>query len=142
MLGVVTLPSTTVVTASVHRAKARDAANSQPHGVDADGQSVNNDRMRQHVVRSDGSVALPRDLLERANLAAGARVQILAVDGGLLITPAPQSDQAWYWTEAWQAGEREADDDARLGRSTVYESDEVFIAHLRAVHDELAAQGL
>lgn len=25
-------------------------------------------------------------------------------------------DQAWYWTDAWQAKEREADEDLRAGR--------------------------
>ena len=54
---------------------------------------------------------------------------------------AADPDQSWFWTESWQEGEREADDDARLGRSTVYESGEAFAAHLREVHDELVAQG-
>jgi len=99
--------------------------------------------MRKRVVRSDGSVTLPRDLRERAKLVAGVRVEIIQVDGDLLITPAaePDLEQAWYWTEEWQRGEREADEDARLGRSKVYESGEAFAAHLHEIHEELVAQG-
>lgn len=99
--------------------------------------------MRKHVVHSNGSVTIPRDLRERANLKAGTLVEISYVDGGLLVRPASESDseQAWYWTAEWQQGEREADEDIRLGRSTVYESGEQFEAHLRTVNDELLTQG-
>jgi bifunctional DNA-binding transcriptional regulator/antitoxin component of YhaV-PrlF toxin-antitoxin module len=99
--------------------------------------------MRKRVVRSDGSVTLPRELRERAKLVAGTRVEIIQADGGLLITPAAETDpeRAWYWTEEWQRGEREADEDVRLGRSRVYESGEAFATHLREIHNELVAQG-
>lgn len=39
-------------------------------------------------------------------------------------------DQRWYWTAEWQAGEREADADIKAGRTTVYDSDEAFLASL------------
>lgn len=39
-------------------------------------------------------------------------------------------DQAWFWTKEWQAGEREADEDIRLGRYTEYATIEEFIASL------------
>jgi hypothetical protein len=42
------------------------------------------------------------------------------------------ASQAWFWTLEWQAGEREADADLAAGRSDRYESDEQFIAALRA----------
>jgi hypothetical protein len=41
-------------------------------------------------------------------------------------------DQAWFWTEEWQAKMREADADLASGRSTVYYSNEEFDAALRA----------
>jgi hypothetical protein len=41
-------------------------------------------------------------------------------------------DQAWFWTPAWQAGEREADQQLTDSEGTVYRSTEEFISHLSA----------
>jgi hypothetical protein len=40
------------------------------------------------------------------------------------------TDQAWFFTPQWLAGEREADDDIAAGRGTVHESAEDMFAHL------------
>jgi hypothetical protein len=42
-------------------------------------------------------------------------------------------DQAWYWTHAWQAGEREADADLAAGRVRRFDGDEAFLEHLERV---------
>jgi hypothetical protein len=42
------------------------------------------------------------------------------------------ASQAWFWTPEWQAKEREADEDLAAGRFTRHESDEEFLAALRA----------
>jgi hypothetical protein len=41
-------------------------------------------------------------------------------------------DQAWFWTEEWQAKEREADADEAAGRSTVHASTDDFLAAMDA----------
>lgn len=38
--------------------------------------------------------------------------------------------QAWFWTEEWQAMEREADEDLRLGRYEDFDTMEDFINSL------------
>jgi len=45
-------------------------------------------------------------------------------------------DQAWFWTEEWQAGEREADADEAAGRTTYHASTEDFLAALDAHLDD------
>jgi antitoxin PrlF len=40
------------------------------------------------------------------------------------------TDQAWFFTPEWLAGEREADEDIAAGRGTVHESGEDMFAHL------------
>jgi hypothetical protein len=40
------------------------------------------------------------------------------------------TDQAWFWTEEWQAGEREAAADIATGRTVAFHSTEEFLAHL------------
>jgi len=44
-------------------------------------------------------------------------------------------DQDWYWTPDWQDGEREAEADLAAGRTTVYSSEDDFLAAL----DEISA---
>jgi hypothetical protein len=38
--------------------------------------------------------------------------------------------QAWFWTPAWRAGEREVDRNIAAGRTTSFDSDEDFLAAL------------
>lgn len=45
-------------------------------------------------------------------------------------------DQAWFWTEEWQARERAADADKAAGRSTAFRSGDDLLAHLDALEDE------
>jgi hypothetical protein len=51
-------------------------------------------------------------------------------EGFILLRPQQLVDrsQAWFWTPEWQEGERRADEDIAAGRTTVYESDEAFLA--------------
>jgi hypothetical protein len=42
-----------------------------------------------------------------------------------------EPDQAWFWTEEWQAGEREASEQIARGEVTTYMSDEEFLASLK-----------
>ena len=45
-------------------------------------------------------------------------------------------DQIWFWTEEWQAGEREVDRQIAAGEGTVYYTDEEFEAALKShMHD-------
>ena len=66
----------------------------------------------------------------------GARVEAVARPEDGVIELRPQMsipvDQAWYWTEEWQAKEREADLAIAEGRTTKYNSGEEFLAALRA----------
>jgi hypothetical protein len=41
------------------------------------------------------------------------------------------ADQAWLWTPAWQARIAEAEADREQGNSTVYRSEEEFLASAR-----------
>jgi hypothetical protein len=48
-------------------------------------------------------------------------------------------DQAWFWTEEWQAGEREVDRNVAAGQlGTVHYTDEEFDAHLRSLRPDIA----
>jgi hypothetical protein len=47
-------------------------------------------------------------------------------------------EEAWFWTEEWQAGEREADAQIAAGQLITFESDEEFDAYLRRLRPDVA----
>jgi hypothetical protein len=55
--------------------------------------------------------------------------------------PAPDRDpdQAWFWTEEWQAGERRVDAQILAGQGRVFYSDEEFMAALEAAIEDPSA---
>jgi gamma-glutamyl:cysteine ligase YbdK (ATP-grasp superfamily) len=46
--------------------------------------------------------------------------------------PERDPEQAWFWTDEWQAKEREADADIKAGRMTRSESDAEFLRSLES----------
>ena len=94
-----------------------------------------------HVsVQSRGTIALPADLRRRYHLdEPGAQVQIIEHEDGMLelqpMLPIP-ADQRWFWTDRWQAMEREADEDIAAGRVLSFDDVDAFIAHLEQIRDE------
>lgn len=86
-------------------------------------------------VRNRWQVTLPHEVRKALHVQPGDDVEFeVAEDGtvqvrGLKSIPA---DQAWFWTEEWQAGEREADEDIAAGRGTYHDSDKDFLASLRS----------
>ena len=52
--------------------------------------------------------------------------------GGLELIPrfAMDASQTWFWSDRWQAMEREADDDVRAGRVRRFNSADEFFAEL------------
>jgi hypothetical protein len=50
---------------------------------------------------------------------------------GLAVMAALNPDQVWFWTEEWQAKEREADTDEARGRMTFHATTEDFLTALQ-----------
>jgi AbrB family looped-hinge helix DNA binding protein len=81
--------------------------------------------MKTHLIaiQSRGTIALPADLRRRLHLdQENAQVRLVETDDGhveLIPVVAVPADQAWFWSERWQAMEREADADVAAGRTTV-----------------------
>jgi len=42
----------------------------------------------------------------------------------------PEDDQSWFWTDEWQAGERQVDKDIADGNYETYDTIEEFIKGL------------
>lgn len=92
------------------------------------------------TIQGRGTLALPADVRRRRHLdEPGAQVEVIEREDGVIElhphVPVP-ADQAWFWTERWQAREREADARVAAGELTTHESAEEFLNHL----DALAAE--
>lgn len=94
--------------------------------------------VKTHVLtlQARGTVALPADLRRRLRLdGPDAQVQLIEHDDGRLelrpVVTVP-ADQAWFWTDRWQAMERDADADVAAGRLAIVEGADELIDHLDA----------
>lgn len=90
-------------------------------------------------VRKKSQLTLPQEVRNALHLADGDEVEFTVTDSGEVtmrgMTVIP-TDQRWFWTQQWQAGEKAASKAIAAGETTVHESAEDFLAHL----DELDAK--
>jgi bifunctional DNA-binding transcriptional regulator/antitoxin component of YhaV-PrlF toxin-antitoxin module len=83
------------------------------------------------AVQSRGTIALPAGLRRRLHLdEPGAQVAIVEREDGVIeLRPAlpVAADQRWFWTDRWQAMERDVDAHLEAGRVVVLDGpDELF----------------
>ncbi len=79
---------------------------------------------------------LPDEIRTALHISEGDEVEFAVHDDGTITVRGYVSiptDQAWFFTPEWLAGEREADEDVAAGRGTVYESAEDMFTHLDAL---------
>lgn len=90
------------------------------------------ERMNKTVLRKKHILTIPRDLIDRMHIEEGDEFIVTEEDGRIVLTPALSipADQAWFWTPAWQARIAEAEADRAAGNTTVYRSEEEFLASL------------
>lgn len=63
-------------------------------------------------------ITIAKDIFEALDLKVGDFLDAHVEDNTIVLVPQKliPKDQAWFWTEEWQKGEKEADDDIREGR--------------------------
>lgn len=83
-------------------------------------------------IRGRGQLTLPDDVRRSARLKEGDYLEVSVKGGEIRLRPKAVVDahQAWFWTDAWQAGERAASADVREGRTTEYATDQEFLDSL------------
>ena len=90
--------------------------------------------MARTTLRAKGQLTLPDDVRKAAKLEEGDLIEAVVTDSGeVLLRPLATIDrsQAWFWTPEWQAGEREATEQARRGEGERYETGPEFLDSLR-----------
>jgi AbrB family looped-hinge helix DNA binding protein len=86
-------------------------------------------------IRNKGQITLPAEVRTAANLEDGDVVEVeVTANGDVLLRPKKliPASQAWFWTESWQQGEREASKERDSGRGETFRSDEEFLNSLQA----------
>ncbi len=70
-------------------------------------------------VRGKGQLTLPEEIRRAARVGQGDYLEVSVREGEIVMRPKKLVDahQAWFWTDAWQAGEREASEDIAAGRT-------------------------
>lgn len=76
-------------------------------------------------IRSNGQITLPASTRRAVNLEEGDLLEVIVEeDGSIRLIPkiAVNRSQAYFWTKRWQEGEREAEEDMRLGREKEFKT--------------------
>ena len=84
-------------------------------------------------VRLKAQLTLPKEIRQALHIGEADEGEFAVhTDGTVTIRGyvSISTDQAWFFTPKWLAGEREADEDIAAGRGTVHESAEDMFAHL------------
>jgi bifunctional DNA-binding transcriptional regulator/antitoxin component of YhaV-PrlF toxin-antitoxin module len=86
------------------------------------------------TVLEDGTVVVPAEVLRAAGICPGSSVGFTIREDGEVVVAERDPDQAWFWTEEWLAGTHQAKLELREGKSTVYLTDDEFLAELERLH--------
>lgn len=83
-------------------------------------------------IRPKGQLTLPDSIRRQVRLEEGDYLEVAVEEGAIVMRPKKLIDagQAWFWTDAWQRGEREASDDIAEGRVRRSESGDELIESL------------
>jgi bifunctional DNA-binding transcriptional regulator/antitoxin component of YhaV-PrlF toxin-antitoxin module len=87
-------------------------------------------------VHDRGNLTLPADIRRQYGLdKPGVQVEVVARPGVIELRPhvAVPADQAWFWTQNWQEGERTVDKHVAAGRVTVARDVDDFVAAMDKV---------
>ena len=91
--------------------------------------------MTRTTLRGRGQLTLPDSIRRAARLEEGDTIEVEITMDGILLRPLKTIDatQAWFWTGAWQEGEREAEAAIARGDTEVFGSGEEMLDALRKV---------
>ena len=94
-------------------------------------------RFRAKVkIRPKAQLTLPEEIRRALHIGEGDEVEFAVHEDGTVTIRGFVSiptDQAWFFTPDWLAGEREADEEIAAGPGAVHESADDMFAHLDAL---------
>ena len=85
-------------------------------------------------MKKKAALTIPKEVRQALRLADEGEIFEMSVeDGKIILEPKAliPKDQQWYWTEEWQAAEREANEDIKEGRYTSFDNPEDALKYLQ-----------
>jgi antitoxin PrlF len=81
-----------------------------------------------------GQMTLPQSVRARFDLEDGDLLEVDVQDDAIILRPKKLIDasQAYFWSESWQAGERQASADIAEGRTRQFADAQTAIAYLQS----------
>ena len=83
-------------------------------------------------LRKKAQLTLPQSVRDKLGIEEGDYMDVQVRDGEIVLRVKKLIDkeQAWFWSERWQQGEREAEDDIRAGRVQKFPDAKSAISYL------------
>jgi AbrB family looped-hinge helix DNA binding protein len=85
-----------------------------------------------------GVLYMPKDILKEFNLNEGDYVEAYGTKDGIVLKPKAlvDKDQAWFWSEKWQKGEKEAEENIRKGKVKSFDKWEDGLKYLKSLRNK------
>lgn len=86
--------------------------------------------IRRSTLRDRGQLTLPSEVRAALHIDAGDDVEFVVMTSGEVVLRGLKmipADQAWFWTDSWQRGERQASDEIAAGRVETFKDEESFL---------------
>jgi len=96
--------------------------------------SILRKKIKKITVRTRNQITIPREYTEYVNVGEGEELRYeITDDGALILRPVitVPKDQAWFWTDKWQAEESEVDEEIKTGLTSSPRTAEDFINDLK-----------
>jgi AbrB family looped-hinge helix DNA binding protein len=88
-------------------------------------------------LRKKSQLTLPQSVRDKLGIEEGDYMDVRVRNGEIVLRVKKLIDkeQAWFWSERWQQGEREAEDDIRAGRVQRFPDTKSAISYLHKQTD-------
>ena len=85
-------------------------------------------------VKNKYQIVIPEDVRKRLKVDIGDTLEIVEKDGALVIKPVMiiEKSQAYFWTDEWQKGEKEAEEAKRKEKFKEFKKAEEAVKWLRS----------
>jgi AbrB family looped-hinge helix DNA binding protein len=89
-------------------------------------------------VRKKAQLTLPLSVREKLGVEEGDYMDVQVRNGEIVLKVKKLVDknQAWFWSERWQQGEKEAEEDIRAGRTRQFPDAESAVSYLHSQADK------
>lgn len=85
-------------------------------------------------VRKKAQLTLPLSVRKELGIEEGDYMDVQVKDGNIIlrVKKLVDKEQSWFWTERWQQGEKEAEEDIRAGHTHQFPDVESAVDHLHS----------